>query len=64
MELGTWPESVDSNIWRRNVHTGPRKGRGPGAIASYCVSPIPYTIPGPSPVQDEEAIRRENRRKY
>ena len=30
----------------------------------HCASSNPSTIPGPSPVQCEEAIRRENCRKY
>ena len=33
------------------VHTSPRQEQGQELIASYCVHPIPCTIPGPGPVQ-------------
>ena len=45
--------SMGSDMLRRNVHTGPILGQGPGPIASYFASPVPFMVlgPGPDPVQ-------------
>ena len=35
----------------KNLHIGPRQGKEPGSIVSYCAGPVPCTCPGPVPVQ-------------
>ena len=46
-EMG--PRAVGTNILYRNVHTGPRQGKEPGSIVSYCVDPLPSTCLVPFP---------------
>ena len=37
----TGPTAKGPNILYRNVHTGPRQGKEPGSIVSYCADPVP-----------------------
>ena len=50
--LGT----MDFYVMLCPVHTTLRMGMGPEPIVSYCVSPVPCTRPGPSPMQCDSAI--------
>ena len=50
---GTGPGAMGTAMLYRNVHTGPRQGKGPRSIVSYCACQVPCTCPGPVPVQCE-----------
>ena len=50
---GTLLEAMGPNILYRNVHTGPRQGKEPESIVSYCAGPVPCTCPCPVPMQCE-----------
>ena len=44
---------LGSKLFYRNGHTGPRQGKEPGSIVSYCAGPVPCHDPGPVHVQYE-----------
>ena len=50
------PGTTGPNILYRNVHTGPRPGKEPRPIASFCAGPVPCICPGPILLQCEQAI--------
>ena len=50
MGPGTGSGLMASITLHRNVHTGPRQGRGPGPIVSYCKNLIPFAGLGPGPI--------------
>ena len=43
------PQSVC--LLYRNIHTGPRQGKEPGPIVSYCAGPVACTCPDAVPKQ-------------
>ena len=49
----TGPRAMSPNILYRNVHTGPKQGKEPGHIVSYCAGPCPYICLSPVLVQCE-----------
>ena len=50
-EMGMFLGAMGTDMLYRNVHTGPRQGKEPGSIVSYCTCQIPCTCPGSVPVQ-------------
>ena len=50
---GIGTQLMGPSMLYRNVHTGPRPGKEPGSIVSYCANPVPCSTPGPVPVRCE-----------